>query len=114
MKAIILNAGIGKRLAPITNTTPKCLIKINENETILDYQIKSIMKCEISDFLILTGPFEDQIKTHIKTKFPSINVEYINNPLHKTTNYIYSIYLAKDSINSDIIYSHGDLLDFPF
>ena len=110
MKAIILNAGIGRRLAPLTNTTPKCLIKIHNNDTILDNQIKSILKCDIKDFIILTGPFEEQIKDHIDANFPFINVEYVNNPLHKTTNYIYSIYLAKDSINSDVIYSHGDLI----
>lgn len=110
MKVILLNAGIGKRLAPLTNSTPKCLVKISDKETILDHQLKNILKHGFKDFIIPTGPFEDQIKNHISEHYPSINVQYINNPIHDKTNYIYSIYLAKELINEDVLYSHGDLI----
>lgn len=111
MKVILLNAGIGKRLAPLTNYIPKCLVKINNNnETILDHQLKSILNFNFKDFIITTGPYEELIKEHIRQHYPSINVEYINNPLHKQTNYIYSLYLAKDIINDDVLFSHGDLI----
>jgi len=110
MKVILLNAGIGKRLAPLTNNLPKCLVKISNNETILDHQLKNILKYGFKDFIIPTGPFEEKIKTHIIEHYPSINVQYINNPLHDKTNYIYSIYLVKDMINDDVLYSHGDLI----
>ena len=110
MKVILLNAGIGKRLAPLTNNMPKCLVKINNSETILDHQLKSILKHGFKEFIIPTGPFEEQIKNHINEHYNSINVQYINNPLHDKTNYIYSIYLAKDVINDDVLYSHGDLI----
>jgi choline kinase len=110
MKVILLNAGIGKRLAPLTNNKPKCLVRISDNETILDHQLKNILKHGFKDFIIPTGPFEDQIKNHINEYYPSINVQYINNPIHDKTNYIYSIYLAKDMINEDVLYSHGDLI----
>jgi phosphoenolpyruvate phosphomutase len=110
MKVIILNAGIGKRLAPFTNTLPKCLVKISENDTILDHQIKNIIKFGFRDFIIPTGPFEEQIKTHIDENYPNINVQYINNPFYSKTNYIYSLYLAKEIIDDDVLYSHGDLI----
>ena len=110
MKIILLNSGIGKRLAPLTNNTPKCLVKIRNNETILDHQLKNILKLGFKDFIITTGPFENRIKKHIKQHYPSIKVQYANNPLYNKTNYIYSLYLAKDIINDDVLYSHGDLI----
>ncbi|MFW9873183.1 MAG: sugar phosphate nucleotidyltransferase [Candidatus Thorarchaeota archaeon] len=110
MKVIILNAGIGKRLAPLTNTLPKCLIKINGNNTILDHQLKNIIKFGFKDFIIPTGPFEEQIIDHIQKNYPSLKVQYVNNPLYDKTNYIYSLYLAKEIIDEDVLYSHGDLI----
>jgi len=110
MKVIILNAGIGKRLAPLTNKLPKCLVKISDDNTILDHQLKNIIKFGFRDFIIPTGPFEEQIKNYIKENYPSIKVQYINNPLYDKTNYIYSLYLAKEIIDDDVLYSHGDLI----
>ncbi|MFX1470817.1 MAG: sugar phosphate nucleotidyltransferase [Promethearchaeota archaeon] len=110
MKVILLNSGMGKRLAPLTNHLPKCLIKINNNKTILDYQLKSILTFGFEDLIITTGPYEEKIKKHIKKHYPSINVQFIKNPLYDKTNYMYSLYLAKDLINEDVLYSHGDLI----
>ncbi|MFX0028187.1 MAG: sugar phosphate nucleotidyltransferase [Candidatus Hermodarchaeota archaeon] len=110
MKVIILNAGIGKRLAPLTNTVPKCLVKIDDNNTILDYQIKIIIKFGFKDFIIPTGPFAVKIMDHIEENYPSLNIQYVNNPLYDKTNYIYSLYLAKDIVDDDVLFSHGDLI----
>jgi choline kinase len=110
MKVLILNAGIGKRLAPLTDKTPKCLIKINDNTTILDHQLMNIIKFGFRDFIIPTGPYEDKIKDHVKKNYPHITVQYINNPLYDKTNYIYSLYLAREFIYDDVLYSHGDLI----
>jgi len=110
MKVIILNAGIGKRLAPLTYKIPKCLIKISNNTTILDHQLKIIINLGFKDFILPTGPFEDQIINHIDRNYPNINVQYVNNPVYDKTNYIYSLYLAKDIIDDDVLYSHGDLI----
>jgi len=110
MKVLLLNSGIGKRLAPLTNKLPKCLIKISVNDTILDLQLKSIINCGFKEFIITTGPFEERIINHIEQNYPAIKIQYVNNPLYDKTNYIYSLYLAKDIINDDILYSHGDLI----
>ncbi|MFX1375594.1 MAG: sugar phosphate nucleotidyltransferase [Promethearchaeota archaeon] len=110
MKVVILNAGIGRRLAPLTNIMPKCLINISDNYTILDHQLKNILKFGFKDFIIPTGPFEDQIINHIDKNYPNLNVQYVNNPVYNKTNYIYSLYLAKEIIDDDVLYSHGDLI----
>jgi phosphoenolpyruvate phosphomutase len=110
MKVIILNAGIGKRLGALTKSKPKCLVKINDNDTILDYQLKIILKQKLKNMLILTGPFEDQIRNHIKINYPSLNVQYIQNPIYDKTNYIYTLYLVRNIIKEDVILIHGDLI----
>lgn len=110
MKVIILNAGVGKRLGDLTKSKPKCLVKISENETILDFQLKSILKCNLKEIIMLTGPFEDQIKNHIKVNFPELKVEYVHNSIYDKTNYIYSLFLLRDKIRDDIILMHGDLI----
>ncbi len=110
MKVIILNAGIGKRLGALTKSKPKCLVKITDNDTILDYQLENLLKCNLKNIIMLTGPFEDQIRTHVKLNFPSLKVQYVQNPIYDKTNYIYSLYLVRNIINEDVILIHGDLI----
>ncbi|MFX1585222.1 MAG: sugar phosphate nucleotidyltransferase [Promethearchaeota archaeon] len=110
MKAVILNAGVGKRLGYLTENNPKCLIKITNDETILDLQLKNLILCNLIDLVMLTGPFEEKIKSHISENYPTLNVQYIHNPIYEKTNYIYSIHLLKDFINDDVILLHGDLI----
>jgi len=109
MKAIILNSGIGKRMRPFTNDNPKCLVRLNE-KTILGHELENIVHFGIKDIIITTGPFEDNIKKFVKDNFPNLNVTYIKNPDYNSTNYIYSIWLAKNFVNDNIILLHGDMV----
>lgn len=108
MKALILASGMGKRLLPLTNYEPKSLIKIGD-KSILEYQIDNLLSCDIKDIIITTGHYEDKIKSHMKLKYPNLNISYVNNPKYSSTNYIYSIWLTKHLIDDDIILIHGDL-----
>ena len=110
MKAIILNAGIGKRLGKLTKNKPKCLIKITNDKTILDIQLETLIQCNLNDILMLTGPFEDKIKKHVHENYPNLDVRYIHNPYYEKTNYIYTMYLLKEKIDDDMILMHGDLI----
>jgi phosphoenolpyruvate phosphomutase len=110
VKVILLNSGIGSRLGYLTHNNPKCLIKINKNETILDYQLKKIIRSNLKDIIITTGPFKEKIKKFINLKYPRLNIQYIHNPIYHKTNYIYTIYLTKDFIDDEIILLHGDLI----
>ncbi|XEO79493.1 Bifunctional IPC transferase and DIPP synthase [Candidatus Lokiarchaeum ossiferum] len=109
MKIMILNSGLARRLKPLTDNTHKSLLQVG-NKTILERQIEAFVKCGFMDFLITTGPFEDKIQAHIKEKFPNITVTYVNNPLYDKTNYIYSMWLAREKMHDDIILLHGDLV----
>jgi len=110
VKVILLNAGMGKRLGYLTKNNPKCLIKINDKDTILDYQLKNLIKSNLKEIIMLTGYFEEKIKNHVKINYPTLNIQYINNPIYYKTNYIYSIYLLKNIIDDDVILLHGDLI----
>ena len=109
MKALLLNAGIGKRLKPFTDTNPKCLLNLN-HETILEHELNHLLHYNIKDLIITTGPFEDKIKKLIKHKFPELRVSYVSNDKPEFTNYIYSIWLARNLLKDDILLMHGDMV----
>lgn len=110
MKALILNSGTGSRMGNITNGHPKCMIDLSKKETILSRQLRIICESGIDDVIITTGPFEkDLIKYCNELNYP-LKIQFVNNPCYTSTNYIYSIYLAREYLHSDIILMHGDLV----
>ena len=113
MKALILNSGVGNRIADVVSGKPKCLLEIGPGTTILSQQIQHLLDANINECIVTTGPFVEDIKNHIRQKFPQMNVQYVHNPLYRTTNYIYSLYLARKFIDDDILLLHGDLVFEP-
>lgn len=108
MKALILAAGTGKRLRPLTDSVPKPLIKIG-TRTLLNYQLESLIKHGIEDVIITTGPFKEELEEHVRSNH-RIKAYFVHNPRYETTNYIYSLWLTKNLIDSDLLLLHGDLL----
>jgi len=108
VKALILNSGRGERLRPLTKAIPKALVKIGE-KPLLGHQLDSLIRYDILDVIITTGPFENKLKRYIERKYSQIKVTYVKNPKYRTTNYIYSMWLTKDFIDDNIILLHGDL-----
>src|SRR5580698_3260661 len=100
MKAVILAAGIASRLRPLTDNTPKCLLKVGD-KIILELTIDNIIANNIDDVIIVTGYLEEQIKNFVSVKYPHLNVAYIYNDIYSSTNNIYSLWLAKDSLLGD-------------
>jgi len=109
MKAVILASGAATRLRPLTDNVPKCLVEVN-GEPILGRMLKSLESHGIEDVLITTGHLGRMIEEYVSRNFPHLNVEYVTNPKFSETNYIYSLWLAKDRLDSDIILMHGDLV----
>jgi len=109
MKAIILAAGIGSRLRPITDKKPKTLVKVNDRP-MLDYLINNLVDNDIKDIIICTGFKSEQIVNFCKDKYSDINFSFVYNKDFDTTNNMYSLYLAKDHFNDDIILMNADLV----
>lgn len=109
MKAIILAAGIGSRLRPITSSTPKCLVKV-AGKSIIDYQIQSYISAGVEKIIILTGYKSNMVKDFCKN-IKGADIQIIENVDYETTNNMYSLYLAREEINGDgFLLSNGDVV----
>ena len=113
MKAIILNSGRGTRISHITTEKPKCLIDLDAHTTILSQQISHFLKENISQFIITTGPFAENVKRYVQKTFPRVPINFVHNPDYLTTNYLYSLYLARECVDDDVFLIHGDLVFEP-
>lgn len=109
MKAVIYNSGLGKRMGELTKNNHKSMVRLGNGETIFERQIRILSECGIKDFLVTSGPFEEQLK-EVARLFPDLNFTFVRNPIYDQTNYIYSMYLAKDYFNDDVLTLHGDLV----
>ena len=110
MKAVILTAGVGLRIKPLTDNCPKCLLKVGDN-TILEMMISHIQNCGIKEIIFVVGYLKEQIKYYVKTKFPDLNVSFVTNDKYAETNTGYSLMLVKDFIqNSGFIKFDGDVV----
>ena len=109
MKAIIFNSGLGNRMGDLTQHQHKSMTRLLSGETILHRQLRLLSEAGIRDFIITTGPFEDQLKAEA-AKFPELNFTFVRNDIYNKTNYIYSMFLARDYIDDDMIFLHGDLV----
>ena len=101
MKIIILAAGMGSRLKPLTNDKPKCMVKLF-NETLIERQIKIFHNCNIDDITIVTGYRGELIN------IPDVN--YVKNKNYEKTNMNESLFCALEPSNSPILVTYSDIV----
>ena len=101
MKAIILAAGEGKRLRPLTNDIPKCLVKLF-GKSILERQVEIYKNSEINDIVIITGYKRDKIKI--------LNIQEYYNEKFDSTNMLETLFCAENELNGSVIISYGDII----
>ncbi len=109
MKALIFNSGLGKRMGNLTLNNPKSMIKLSNGETIFERQIRILSECGISEFVVTTGPFKEQLIEASKM-FSGLRFTFVENPEYEKTNYIVSMNNASEYICEDILMLHGDLV----
>ena len=107
--ALILAAGTGSRLFPLTQKSPKCLTLVNET-SILERLIKSLNQHGFKRLIVVTGHLEDCIRDFLKTRAGNLKIEYVFSPLYKTTNNIYSLWMARKKINEPFMLIESDLI----
>ena len=110
MKALILNSGLGSRMGVLTSEHPKCMTEISTHETILSRQLKMIADSGIEEVVMTTGYYDGVLVKYCQDLELPLHFTFVNNPIYDQTNYIYSIYCAKDYLDDDIILMHGDLV----
>ena len=111
MKALILNSGLGHRMGVLTSEHPKCMTEISPSETILSRQLRLIADAGITEVVMTTGYFDSILVNYCHSLRLPLKFTFVNNPLYRETNYIYSIYCAREYLrNDDILLMHGDLV----
>ena len=109
MKAIIFNSGLGNRMGDFTQHHHKSMARLLDGETIFHRQLRLLSGEGIRDFIVTTGPFEEQLKQEA-ADFPGLRFTFVRNDIYDRTNYIYSMYLAREFMDDDMVFLHGDLV----
>jgi len=118
MQAIILAAGMGKRLKSYTKNATKCMVKVN-GKTLIEYTIEALAANRIERLVVVVGYKGALLKDFIASKFDAGNlngmkIDYIENPVYDTTNNIYSLFLAgSEMAKDDTILLESDLIFKP-
>ncbi len=108
-KALILAAGKGVRLLPITTEIPKCLIKIGD-KTILEYLLENFSSAGIKEAVIVVGYKKELIINKIGNSFNGMKITYCENKNFDKYNVGTSILCAKEHLNGPFIQSHADII----
>ncbi len=110
MQAIILAAGMGKRLKELTQDNTKCMVKVN-GVTLIDRMLHQIDRQHLSRIIIVVGYEGQKLIDHIGTLDVQTPITYINNPIYDKTNNIYSLALAKEwLVKDDTLLFESDLI----
>lgn len=89
---------------------PKCLTEITAGQTILSRQLQQLAHTGICEVVITTGPFADLLQDECRSLELPLHLTFVHNPVYQDTNYIYSIYCARQLLDDDILMLHGDLV----
>ncbi len=109
LQAVILAAGQGKRLLPLTRDIPKALLPLNGTTgiTILEHQVELLKQLGVDEILVVVGHGKDRVKDTLCDR-----VRYVENMEYQSTNSIYSFYLTLKHLGSEVLILNGDVL-FP-
>lgn len=101
MRAIILAAGEGRRLRPLTDGIPKCLVRF-QGRRILDHALDQLRACGVNEITLVTGYRSETLA--------ELGLPTRHNPDFATTNMVHSLFCAEDRLEGDVIVAYGDIL----
>ena len=94
MQAIILAAGMGKRLGNLTANNTKCMLEVNGTR-LINRALDTLVEMHINRIIIVVGYSKDNLINHIGYNYKGVDIIYVNNSIYNKTNNIYSLFLAK-------------------
>lgn len=107
--ALLLAAGTGSRLFPLTKDAPKCLTLVNE-KSMLDRLITNLKEQGFKHLIVVTGYKKEAIIDFLGAEKDGLSIEYVHNPIYTTTNNIYSLWLARTIIKEPFVLFESDLI----
>ena len=100
MQAIILAAGLGRRLGDLTKNNTKCMVTVN-GVTLIDRLLSQLSNLDLNRVVIVVGYEGQKLMDYIGDRYSDLRIEYVNNPVYDKTNNIYSLALAKKQLQED-------------
>lgn len=112
MRIVILAAGTGTRLMPLTRNTPKSLLELGNGYSLLETQLRSIQACGVRDVTLVTGYRSEQIEAKLR-HYRDFNFTIIFNPFYRLTNNLVSAWLGLKDAQEETILLNGDDIFHP-
>jgi len=109
MKAVILSAGQGKRLLPLTADCPKCILPVR-GQSLIEWQIDELAKCGIDQVTVVLGFRADKVERILRERYGSDRVKTIYNAAYAVSDNLVSCWAAHDEMRSDFVLLNGDTL----
>lgn len=100
MQAIILAAGMGKRLGNLTQGNTKCMVKVN-GVSLIDRMLTQLSGLDLSRVVLVIGYKGEKLRDYVGDEYKGLKIEYIENPIYDRTNNIYSLSLAEKELQED-------------
>ena len=107
-KAIVLAAGVGDRLRPFTDRLPKCLVPVN-GVPILVNTLSHLADSGVEEAVIVVGYLKEKIFDRVGGRFQGMKITYVESERYATTNNIYSLWLAREHLNDDVLLIEADV-----
>jgi choline kinase len=109
MKAVILSAGQGKRLLPLTADCPKCILPIM-GQTLIEWQIEELAKCGIDQVTVVLGYRADKVERILRSRYGPDRVRTVYNAAYAVSDNLVSCWAAHDEMSDDFVLLNGDTL----
>ena len=111
MKAVILSAGQGKRLLPLTEEVPKCLLPVAGERSMLGFQIQELARAGIDEIVVVTGFQAEQVDQALaRMRRPELTIRSLFNPFYAVADNLSSVWLARQEMGEDFLLLNGDTL----
>ena len=113
MIGVILAAGMAKRLRPLTDEKPKCLLEVG-GKTLLQRTVDAMISAGVKEFVVVTGYRENMIREFLTIRYPQSTINFIDNPDYEHNNNIFSLWLAMQQLHgSEVLLMDSDILCDP-
>jgi choline kinase len=114
MRAIILSAGQGRRLLPLTQDSPKCMLEVQHGVSVLEFQLRVLAACGVKHASVIVGFNADQVEDRL-TRRPvaGIAARTVYNPFYRLSDNLATAWLARSEMESEFILLNGDTLFAP-
>ena len=109
MKAVILSAGQGKRLLPLTADRPKCILPV-QGRTMIEWQVDELAKCGIEQVVAVLGYGAQKVEEVLRRRYGARRVKTVYNEAYAVSDNLVSCWAVQDEMDSDFVLLNGDTL----